>query len=153
MSAWIVDPGHIDVLVNAAAQFGTLDGADPRAVGQLLWRENHRSVNYRYGQRSRTPSYPLRTTEAPLHPIAVLKAIGCYEYQSCEHKGWDTSAAHRFVIKLEAAIAAQHPEQFAEGAYRDNPIYDRAPWGFARLEQAHASNYDFDAFEKANRPW
>jgi len=78
MSAFIVASGHIDVLINAAAQYGALDGKDPRELGQMLWRENHRSVNARYGERTRTPNYRLTTTEAPLHPVAALKAINCY---------------------------------------------------------------------------
>jgi hypothetical protein len=159
MSAWIVEEGHIDVLINAAGEYGLLDGKDPRELGQMLWRENHRSVNARYGERSRTPRYQLKTTEAPLHPIAVLKAIACYDYQSCEHAGWNNSAARKLTGALDSAIAARHPALFEQvpdamfrgtrmtDAYHQSPVYDRAPWGFTRLDQAHASNY-----EKAVRP-
>jgi hypothetical protein len=31
-----------------------------------------------------------------LNPVAILKAIRCYEYQSCEHTGWETSEARLF---------------------------------------------------------
>ena len=49
MSAWIVDPGHIDVLIAAARQFGTLrQVSDVQLDGQMLWREPHRSFNRRY---------------------------------------------------------------------------------------------------------
>lgn len=139
MSAWIVSNGHIDVLVNALAAYGLLEG-DPRAVGQDLWEENYRSVNARYGRSDETPAYVLHTTEATLHPAAVLKAISCYDYQSCEHYEWDDSAARKRCVDLEHALQAKHPE-LADDRINSNLVYRRAPWGFDDVEQAGAHNY------------
>jgi len=47
------------------------------------------------------------STYARLSPVAVLKACSCYEYQSCEHPGWETSEAKRLIDSItQAAIAA-----------------------------------------------
>lgn len=158
MSCWLVEKAHIDVLVNALAQFGTVDptstAADYRAMGQELWRENNRSVNFRYNERTHHPKYELATAEAPLHPVAVLKAIGCYDYQSCERRDWPRSRANALVTKLHDAIKDKHPELFetvrdtrymsgqaSTEAYHVHPVYDQAPWGFTALEQAFANTY------------
>lgn len=157
MSAWIVDDGHIDVLIAAAREYlgeAKLPGA-ARALGQALWRENHRSVNYRYGERTRTPRYTphLSDERGPLHPVAVLKAIGCYEYQTCEHPEWEASAARRFTQRLEAAILAANPELAVqmparyggggtEPAYYHHPVYEAAPWGYTDVKQALAAAFE-----------
>lgn len=148
MSAWIVQNGHIDVLVNALVQFDVVAkdlGADGyRSLGQKLWHENHLSVNYRYDENTATPGYQLHTTEADLDPVAVLKAIGCYDYQTCEHPGWDDSEARTLTGRLHDAILDRHPKlaQIVSGPFGAQPRYcnlseyDRAPWGFDLLEQA-----------------
>ncbi len=42
-----------------------------------------------------------------LTPVEVLKACSCYEYQSCEHDGWERSEAFRLIEAIRhAAIAA-----------------------------------------------
>ena len=54
-------------------------------------------------------------TEYP--PITIIKACHCYRYQSCEHRGWDSSLAKDIVDRIE------------EHAVRHLPGYDAAPWG------------------------
>jgi hypothetical protein len=148
LSAWIVQNGHIDVLVNAMANYGVVPpdlGVEGyRNLGQKLWHENHLSVNHRYREQTRTPRYRLHTTEADLDPVAVLKAIACYNYQSCEHNGWDDSEAHTLTDALRAAILKRHPElgetvQCWHGPgprYSALPEYEKAPWGFDVLDQS-----------------
>lgn len=152
MSAWVVSKGHIDVLVNACAEYGILRG-DPRTLGQDLWRENVRSVNCRYGERTRAAGYQSVTTEAPLHPLAVLKAISCYQYQTCERPDWPKSGAFRVTEALRAAILDRHPayaelvpSRYGTGyadtfAYTQLPLYDAMPWGFDSLADAEAHRY------------
>lgn len=145
MSAWTVSSAHIDVLVNAAAEYGLLADKDPQTVGQTLWRENYRSVNARYGERSRTPHYTLKTTEAPLLPAAVVHAVGCYSYQACEHRGWEKSAARKLCDALRiAAESRMTPENLKPAHkyggtvpyYQTTPLYDALPWGFECLNDA-----------------
>jgi hypothetical protein len=148
MSAWIVTSGHIDVLVHALAQYEVVSrdlGADGfRRLGQTLWEENHKSVNYRYSECTSVPAYQLRTTEASLDPIVVLKAVACYEYQTCEHEGWYDSRARDLMDQLHAAILERNPDlgervngHFGETfRYTTLSAWDNAPWGIDVLEDA-----------------
>ena len=80
MSAWVVARAHIDVLVLASVQFAVpfhdTDPARPvlpspaalAAAGTELWAENHRSVNYRYRERSEPPGRP-PTADVILDPV------------------------------------------------------------------------------------
>jgi hypothetical protein len=80
VSAWVVDKAHIDVLVTALHPADQLHGD---ALGQRLWAENYKSVNYRYDTKTRTPEY--RWTKRQVPAVWVLAAAHCYDYQSCEH--------------------------------------------------------------------
>ncbi|MEV3965210.1 hypothetical protein AB0M34_30735 [Nocardia sp. NPDC050193] len=150
MSAFIVGNEHIDVLVNAIAQYRVAPESTGRigyrALGQLLWDENVRSVDHRYRESTPGGRYVLHTTECDLDPLAVLKAIDCYEYQSCEHPEWEDSDAHTWVRRLREAIYTSAPRyrtpvpshwagQMAP-AYIHEDEYAQRPWPFTRLEDA-----------------
>ena len=111
-----------------------LDHSDRDAVGQMLWDECVASVGYRYqdsitnlpGQIDAPWLLPYkydylaggnRYGEAP-SPVAVLKLIDCYCYQSCEHPGWHTSEARLFCQALKNVTIGTLPG------------YDDAPWGW-----------------------
>ena len=151
MSAWIVSKRHIDYLVTAMAQYGTLDSNAHRA-GQKLWAENVASVKYRYPNETPAerpgPIYkhgvrPWTYTHTPykkcIDPIELLKQIACYRYQSCEHAGWPDSWAYRATHDLEQRVLSLLPaelqtfvpsswgEEIPE-VYRTD-AYDSAPWG------------------------
>lgn len=131
MSAWIVEKGHIDVLANAAVQYGLIEGTEAavRECGAMLWEENRRSVDYRYREENERTPYVPNVTEAPLDPRGVYYAVRCYDYQSCEHPAWETSEAHALCERIEAATGVTEA-----GA----PAYGEFPWGFDALEQAIA---------------
>jgi hypothetical protein len=155
MSCWLVSNAHIDILVNAACEYGVMTCLNRKhliALGQDLWTENNRSVNYRYGKRSKSPRYTLHTIEASLDPVGVLKALSYYCYQSDERPGWGSSRAREFVEGLKDAVLSAHPELTGEVAdpydiggrhtvpvYRQTAAWDAAPWGFESLEQAQAA--------------
>lgn len=135
MSAWIVSKTHIDALVQAGIEFELIDSAEATAFGKMLWQENLNSINARYpdtagassgfpgpisfkGQRS-VDAYRYRPLNgapgvARTAPAIVKAAAGCYDYQTCEHDGYDGSEAHKFVLTLEGLTSK------AEG---------RGPWG------------------------
>jgi hypothetical protein len=142
MSAFIVGKDHIDLLVTAAlhgpgdertvspgntwqrlVRFGEAD-----ALGAMLIGENIASVSYRYGGESlETLPGPLDTAElvtyswqaTPRLPAAaLLKAISCYEYQSCEHDAWETSKAKQFCSALRHALISTLP------GYSDAPTWE-----------------------------
>lgn len=150
MSAFTVGAPHIDTIVNAMRQFAgvPVPAGAPRGIGQMLWDENYASVNHRYSESEPTPDYSPTLTDAPLSPIAVLKALDCYEYQSCEHPGWKTSDAHTLINAVRGIIFTDHPEWareiFTPGsdvsrpAYTQSAEYSAAPWEVDSLDQVAA---------------
>ena len=142
MSAWIVTRAQIDALVLAGIQFRVpfdasapagrvLIRAELSAVGAALWAENHRSVNHRYDQDTAVPDYTATLPEVLLDPVAVVKLVACFAYQSCEHPGWETSASADYCTRLrEAAIAGLPLEPPVHGSLRYPVGWDSRPWCF-----------------------
>jgi len=127
MSAWIVSKKHIDLLVAAAGSVG-MAVDNPHEVGQMLWHENHVSVNYRYGERTLTPPYKFEAEpNKAIDPVVVIKQINCLDYQSCEHEGWRTSAACRFLTDLTSKLEAKLG--LPDDKIHALPAYTAAPWG------------------------
>ena len=104
MSAWIVSKAHIDVLVAAAQKLAGELAGGPDALGQMLWEENHKSINYRYDKRDSAPRYKFEQPTVELSPAFVLKQIHFYEYQSCEHLAWEGSEAQKFCGELQRGL-------------------------------------------------
>jgi hypothetical protein len=75
-------------------------------------------VNYRYDETTQ-PSFELCQWAAfhEFSKVQIIKAVRCLEYQSCEHPGWEESAACRL---LRAIIG--------DDATRNLPGYDEAEW-------------------------
>ena len=71
-------------------------------VANALWKENMRSVNYRYGERSRAPkikAFPWGEVE--IVDMATLnELIRCWDYQSCEPKNWLNTKAFHFISEV-----------------------------------------------------
>lgn len=131
MSAFILGPDHIDYLVSAAVHAGIYHGGfgiywhgervewhNADAVGAALLRENIASVSFRYESHRGDLPGPI-PSPAPedyeyrpflsVTTAQVLKALDCYEYQSCEHQGWNDSEARRFCDVLRRRYAATVP--------------------------------------------
>jgi hypothetical protein len=85
-------------------------------VGAMLLAENRRSVDHRYDEQELEEPYLFTRLAGTPDPVVVLKAIDCYEYQSCEHPGWRFSEAQPFCQALRALTIGHLPG------------YDRAPW-------------------------
>jgi hypothetical protein len=66
---------------------------------------------YRYDEKHKFPSV-----------VAAIKGVQCYQYQSCEHDGWQTSGAKRYTDALISSLIAVLPG------------YETAAWGFAGVE-------------------
>jgi len=146
-SAFLVSKKHIDVLVAARhpakpgaenlprpakdAWSGTVfDHMSDDALGQMLWDENQKSLDARYGGSrpevresmgvgSKLPKYRFNMPHEKLSHAVVFKAIHCYEYQSNEHEGWNSSEAKKYCEALSSSLV------------RTLPGYDEAPWGIA----------------------
>lgn len=96
------------------------NGAD--ALGQMLVDECVLSVSYRYpndkpgnlpGPVGKWAYYtqPYTYTRHRRRPSVVegLKALDCYAYQSCEHPGWEASAAWAFCDALRHRLIGALP--------------------------------------------
>lgn len=136
MSAFIVNHNHVNAIVrwagrnNVRSYHGNpssgwaIAGREQETV-ELLYRENVKSVNYRYPDWDEAQDNivynPFATT---LTPVQVIKACICLGYQSCEHDGWETSDAKAILDDIEAA------------AIRALPGYEDAEWEVSELEAA-----------------
>ncbi len=144
MSADLVDPEHIHVLIHAGLprlghvlRWQTTDPSEPTTsngigqvpgyryrelrpatadrVGQILTDANATSLNTLY-QRDDAYIYSYtRPTHTTWSPIEILCALDGYAYQACETHGWTDSEAYAFCDALRHAIIRRLPD------------YDRAP--------------------------
>ena len=147
MSAWMVSKAHIDALIRVALegpkdgdkrqwmrpyfQHQELSYRQANDLGECLTKENLSSIHSRYPDTVTNPEntpgpneqywlepYNYRSSQARhLTAVEALKAIGCYEYQACEHEEWEQSAAHAFCQLLQGHIISALPG------------YETAPWG------------------------
>lgn len=115
-----------------------LDRSQMTAIGQMLMHENAESVASLYDMKNlessadggtrpmmyleyleRAASYVFTPRASRrLSPIAAIKAIDSYEYQSCEHEGWETSEARAFVQQLTRYLITLTPEYAQADSWR-----------------------------------
>ena len=149
MSAWIVSENHIRLLTEAFFKYeiAHADPLTPAQLGAMLWKENHRSVNYHYKDTEPTPAYthdsaavcaaivsgnkppqPLGTVrELARQPGLLFKQVACYNYQSCERPDWEQSHAYAAMTALAEAIARLAGTTV--DALHDAPAFQQGPWG------------------------
>lgn len=134
MSAYVVSRSHIATLAHYA-----LGGShrisnrwgDMLALANMLAAENAKSVAYRYQEAesgfqfsSAQQVVNFARYDLARNPVAILKAIQCLKYQSCEHPGWQES---------EAKLALSHIQS---AAIRELPGYDEAEgWSIDDVEE------------------
>jgi hypothetical protein len=96
----------------------------------MLWRENLRSIEYRYPDTAENGDYPgpCDFTRDDIdaytfdlwarRPTVIegLSILACYEYQTCEHTEWPASEAYSFCDALRHDLIRQLPG------------YNDAPW-------------------------
>jgi len=141
MSTFIVEKAHIDYMLTAGMLRHPMSGHTLRwwtqnirglaeiaeyrreltedtagQVGAMLLAENQRSVNHRYDEDELEEPYLFARVRG-VSSVWALKAIDCYEYQACEHAGWDDSEARRFCVALRDWVIDLLPG------------YMEAPWG------------------------
>ena len=122
MSAFVVDREHVIYLASVAAMWDLTwwdgehhevrsgDFAGAAKLATTLWRENNRSVNYRYRAELGFSTLPeLQLAESDIRvllridPVQVLKALDCLEYQSCETPDWRETEAHGIIQSLRSS--------------------------------------------------
>ena len=123
MSAFQVSSKHLAAILGSARAYRSQYEhiAFGREEAELLAAENARSVNYRYRTTDAPVEVSMREIDQyhmhPLSPVALLKAINCLDYQSCETDDWATTPARKLLNRIEAI------------AVRALPGYEAAPWG------------------------
>jgi hypothetical protein len=144
MSAFICSDKHIAVIVEAYAHHindqisidkKTLVRLDTREgkqhLGNLLKNENIRSVNYRYGERTKlntyshgdgslTDIYGTRFANA----VEACKLIDSLSYQSCERDDWEFSKAKRILDRMYAEFGSK----IIRETHETKKAYDIANW-------------------------
>lgn len=126
MSAFVVSKKHIDLMVFAAGK--EVSETDRNNIGQALWNENFKSVNCRYNEKDAAPVYKYSRPERIYSQIEIIKACRCYNYQSCEHEGWEKSHAKQFSDAVVNEALKNYPEHTLESIQK-TAEYDEAPWG------------------------
>jgi hypothetical protein len=132
MSAFIVSDQHIHAIVsfavmcqartNSTAFYATRrhtdlrEPADRTKLGQLLLKENYKSVGHRYREADDFSGDYRHEQVATPTPVEILKLLSCLEYQSCEHPDYRESEAYAVLEHLRGEAIAQLPG------------YDEAKW-------------------------
>ena len=135
MSAYIVDRNDINFMMKAAEHYDVYwqdtrmkrqSDVDYRKTAQMLWDENIKSVQYRYpdcaeslenapgpiGEDFKITLDDANTLYGSINAWSVIATCRTYEYQSCEHPGWATSEAARFVEILKSyALSKVMPDK------------------------------------------
>jgi len=101
--------GHDDYLAALARTRREVTRDNAEEWGATLLAENRRSVNHRYDEDEWEAPYTFTEIRGRISPMAVLKAIDCYEYQSCEHPGWKASEAWSFCQVLRSRMIGALP--------------------------------------------
>lgn len=111
MSAFTVTKQHIDAIVTPVVQSrmynGFINGADAQEIGNILWNQNYRSVNYRYHDNQESPKYYFK--QNVVSPVQVLKLISCLDYQSCETPDWEQTQAFKLLDEIKSIVINSLP--------------------------------------------
>ena len=144
MSRFDLHPAHIDGLVNAGLQLGLIGVFDdPTPVGRMLFQQHRSRLDVEH-EADDPPDYVATVTDRALHPVAVLRLLECYEYQTRGTADWPTSAARAWIDRLRETVLTQLPAeataQVRRGtnyvpAYKLVDAYTDTPWSITALDQ------------------
>ena len=116
MSAYIVNDYHINALVTWAVLndvrmwqprrkcWTPIDLSTAQHVAATLYSENVRSVNYRYGERTKRTGFTYKPVPIThLTAADIIKACQCLDYQSCETPDWHSTEACGYLTSIRNA--------------------------------------------------
>lgn len=119
MSAYIVSNYHINALITWAVAHEvyfyerkhkeriSINMLNADSIAAELYSENVRSVNTRYGERTKRKGFVFSRAPSALRLSAkdIVRACDCLDYQSCETDDWTRTKAHAALTAIrEAAI-------------------------------------------------
>ena len=116
MSAFLCSDAHINALVAFAKRQRLLPEMTPSEAGQLLFDENVRSLDARYGEEG-YKAYNYKPDCTTRKAVEIIKLCHCYDYQACETEDYEQSRAHDLIDRIERRAITMIPG------------YDEAPWG------------------------
>lgn len=139
MSAWIVSEKHIltlayyynKLVTETIRRYGNIpeevDIEKLKPIAKILWKQNYKSVNWRYNERRRMRFSQVGTVlpETNLTIEELVKQIYCWEYQSCENPKYNSSKAFKMMDELKIQILGELMRKSTE----HNQAYQDAPWG------------------------
>ena len=120
MSAWLCSDKHIFELAKyyvENCQFYSNDKMSFKEAAEELYNENCNSLLARYGDEYPPIKAPINYVPTIDNIFVMAKQVNCYEYQSCEHDGWESSKAHKMCRAIKEALLSK------------NDDYEEAPWG------------------------
>ncbi len=137
MSAWICSHEHIAAIVGTflTVKDRYTEVTEPLTLARVLYAENMRSVDGRYGRHGSNNAEALSEFEAywASHPVTALqirrwegkplslgqffKALACYEYQACECEDWQQTEAFKLCDQMRRQASGR-----VDG-------YETCPWG------------------------
>lgn len=132
MSCYMCSSHEISFLIFVLREYGvSLHPYSNEEIGKALWKENRKSVNFRYKERKRTPKFTMRIDPVfkrlICNPFLVIKIVHHYEYQSCEHKTWKRSKPFLWMRNIKEIICKN--VGLSEDDIRNTDQWEREPWG------------------------
>ena len=114
MSAFVVSNKHLNTIISYAIEkeyFYGIDGS-PEAMGEILFNENIRSVNYRYGDEIENNTYQFeRVNVSEFTARGIIKLVKCLDYQSCECPDYEQTKAFKALRSLVWNLSSELPEE------------------------------------------
>lgn len=103
MSAFIVSDLQYSIMADSISFYLGYSIDKARDYMNILKRENIRSVNYRYKEKTRF--YPVDFKPCQVVPIEqVINFLQCVGYQSCERPDYEKSKAFCLNMKLQTNL-------------------------------------------------
>jgi len=120
MSAFICSDKHIGALVRWASEhkvtaYHGVPGrtyevkGNEQDIGDILFQENVKSVNYRYQEDGSAESFFYPEDSLHLSAIEIYKLAQSLKYQSCEHPEWSTSLAKEIIRSIQREAINRMP--------------------------------------------
>lgn len=147
MSVFQLNKAHIDALVTAGIQLDLIKPQEANTTGQMLLEQHYRSVGRLLNNDPR-PVYTATIAGFRLHYVAIINLVACYEYQTCEGRGWDSSPARDWCRRLREEALHQLPAVAIQTTrtmgiplpvYKTLPVWENTPWGVVSLDDIPAA--------------
>jgi hypothetical protein len=100
--------------------------------GAVLVAANKAAVNYRYDNDEIEEAYEFTEYAGTFSPVAILRALDCYEYQACDDPAWAASEAWSFCNALRRRTI-RDLAGYSEAAYEISDARQAGAVGPARM--------------------